>query len=379
MNNSGDESLQVAYSIAHGEGFANPFRNLPSGPTAHLAPVFPFLLSFVIRWFGDGSRALYVIDWMGVVATALQLSLWPFAAARLRMGFFSGVLAAGLWLLAGFMPNTLWEADYVAVLVLLVTIGTYDILTTHCSSRHTVLIAGLWGFTLLSSPSVLVSFIVFSIWTILWSPATAKQKLIFVVVPLAVLTPWMVRNYVTFHHIVLVRGNLGLELSDSNNECSEFSLAANQDDQCYFSPNEDPKEAQRLRVLGEYDYNHARLSEALSWIAGNPARFARLTFQRFVAFWFPNGSGNPFTSSVATSVKVLWMITLVSIPGLLLLWWKSRVAAGMILVWLITFPLVYYLVAFDARYRTPIIWATLIPASFLIVHAATELMGRTER
>src|SRR5271157_792328 len=64
VNNLGYESLQTAYSLAHGHGFANPFNGVQSGASAHLAPVFPFFLSLLISVFGDGRSALYVIGWM---------------------------------------------------------------------------------------------------------------------------------------------------------------------------------------------------------------------------------------------------------------------------------------------------------------------------
>jgi len=382
INNLGFESLQIAYSLAHGQGFANPFADLQSGPTAHLAPVFPFLLSFVIRWFGDASRAIAVIDWMGVLAAGLQLSLWPFAARRLGMGFWSGALGAGLWLTFGLVPRTVWEADYVAVLVIVLSMAMYKILTERSSTAYIASTAAIWGLTILASPVVFLPFVVLALCGIFIGNINGKQKLVLVAIPLLVLTPWTIRNYRAFHHIFLVRDNLGLELSVSNNECAEFSLIANQLTSCYVHPNEDPQEAARFRSMGEYAYNQERLRQAVHWIAENPRRFGSLTLERAVAFWFPNGSGNPFTSQVDWNVKVLWAITLFSFPGLVLLWWRNRIAALICLIWLIFFPPVYYLIQFDVRYRTPIMWASLIPAAYLFVRVGKELFasraGRTQ-
>ena len=378
MYESGDESLRVAYSLAHGYGFANPFKTVESGPTAHLAPVFPFLLSIIVRWIGDGSRALYVVDWMGVSAASLQVCLWPYLARRLRMGFAAGAIAAVLWLICGLAPNTIWDADYLAVLVILVSMGTLKVLSGGCSAPFIAAVGALWGITILAGPVVLIPFAILAGWTIFFSSASRRQKILFVVLPMLVLAPWTIRNYRTFHHIFLVRDNLGLELGVFNNECAEFSFAANQDNGCYFHPNEDAKEAQRLLNLGEYDYYQKRLQEALQWISSSPGKFGFLTFQRFIAFWFPNGSGNPFTSSVHNNVKVLWLLTLFSVPGLLFLWWTDRRSAIFCLVWLLFFPPVYYLVGFDLRYRTPIIWATMIPASFVLLQAGSQLIRRAE-
>src|SRR5260370_42545138 len=47
----GQETGSIAASIAAGQGFSSPFY-LPSGPTAWVTPVFPYLLGAVFKLFG---------------------------------------------------------------------------------------------------------------------------------------------------------------------------------------------------------------------------------------------------------------------------------------------------------------------------------------
>jgi hypothetical protein len=47
----GWETGRVARSIATGQGFSSPYPE-PTGPTAHLAPVYPYLLAGVFKLFG---------------------------------------------------------------------------------------------------------------------------------------------------------------------------------------------------------------------------------------------------------------------------------------------------------------------------------------
>jgi hypothetical protein len=369
---SGYESLKIAQSLAQGRGFSNPYLILETGPTAHLAPVLPFVLSFPIRWFGDGAFAAYVISWMAIFAAAFQISLWPFVSRRLEMGFASGVIAAGVWLFINLPPIPFWEADYAAILILLLSIGMKRLLNGACSTKLLIFVAGLWALTILTSPVVVLPFIALAFWMILRTNVTTKQKFGFVVIPLLLL-PWTIRNYRTFHHLFLVRDNLGLELSVGNNRCAQFSFRDNFY-VCYLHPDDDELEAQRLVALSEYNYNQQKLHQALQWMSDNQGRFRTLTLQRFVAFWLPNGSGNPFTSNAHYTVQIYWVVTLLSIPGLVLLWRRDRTSAGICLVWLGLFPPVYYLIQFDLRYRTPIVWATLIPASFALTRIAHEIL-----
>src|SRR5260370_41969159 len=54
-----DESALIAASLASGQGFSNPFGP-PTGPTAWLGPVYPFVLSGFFRAFGPYTRAAIV-------------------------------------------------------------------------------------------------------------------------------------------------------------------------------------------------------------------------------------------------------------------------------------------------------------------------------
>src|SRR5258708_34953190 len=54
-----DESAHIAASLASDHGFSNPFGP-PTGPTAWLGPVYPFVLSGFFRAFGPYTLAAIV-------------------------------------------------------------------------------------------------------------------------------------------------------------------------------------------------------------------------------------------------------------------------------------------------------------------------------
>ena len=52
----GYEMGKIAYSIANGHGFANPYW-IETGPTAMITPIYPYLISSVFLLFGAYSKA----------------------------------------------------------------------------------------------------------------------------------------------------------------------------------------------------------------------------------------------------------------------------------------------------------------------------------
>ncbi|MEP6963394.1 MAG: hypothetical protein ABI995_15035, partial [Acidobacteriota bacterium] len=78
-------------------------------------------------------------------------------------------------------------------------------------------------------------------------------------------------------------------------------------------------------------------------------------------FWFPaDGDSRQYE-------LLVWIATLLSIPGMLFLWRQDRAAALILASWLALFPLVYYAIQYDPRYRLPMLWVTFALAAHALI------------
>jgi hypothetical protein len=173
--------------------------------------------------------------------------------------------------------------------------------------------------------------------------------------------PWFIRNYQRFHAVVFVRDNFGLELQVSNNPCAQPTVLANVESGCHKQthPNANPTVAGEILDKGEVAFNREKLREALTWIEANPVAFAKLTAKRFARFWFP------YFGSYRYAIP-MGVLTVLSFVGLALMLRERRTAAYILGWTLLAYPLVHYVVQFEARYRYPILWATLLPAGYAL-------------
>ncbi len=128
-------------------------------------------------------------------------------------------------------------------------------------------------------------------------------------------------------------------------------------------PNDSLKEAKKVRNLGEVQYNHVRLLQALAWIRSHPAQFRKLTAERAIVFWlaaetftFPQGH----TCGRKRERLVIYLMTALSLPGIYLLYRRDARSAAILGSCLFLFPLIYYIVQFEYRYRYPILWMTFL-------------------
>src|ERR1700737_385942 len=70
------ESELIAKSLATHNLFGAPYK-VPTGATAHHAPIYPFLLSLIFRAFGYGSAAAVAMIAMNISFASLQYALLP--------------------------------------------------------------------------------------------------------------------------------------------------------------------------------------------------------------------------------------------------------------------------------------------------------------
>ena len=140
------------------------------------------------------------------------------------------------------------------------------------------------------------------------------------------------------------------------------SLLGEQRNGCYAAtfPVESQSEASRVRQLGEINYDREQGARAVAWIRSHPRRFAELTAARVVDFWFPE-PGAPVHTYYA-----IWLITLLSVPGIVLMARdRMPVVCFMGALWAV-YPLMYYFVVSLSRYRYPVLWSSLVPAGYFL-------------
>jgi hypothetical protein len=223
----------------------------------------------------------------------------------------------------------------------------------------------LGGLVLLANPatvSVVALWMVFLLVSYRpgW-PQALRQTAAMSLVAVLCLAPWLVRNYRTWHAIVL-RTSFGITLYSSNNDCASSSLLKERLSGCFqaMHPVDSVPEAEILRQMGEVPYDRLKKAEAIAWIRSHPARFAQLTAARFVEFWFPAPSAYWFRR------YVIWAITLLSLSGIvLMLRHRQRITFFILGVWLMYPPVYYVMVSID-RYRYPILWTSLLPAGYFL-------------
>jgi len=355
------ETGHIAYSIASGKGFSSPFQR-DTGPTAWLAPVYPYLLAGIFKLFGLYTlRSFYVALLLNMLFSAAACVPIFYAGKRI-----SGLAVAGAaaWLWALF-PNAfiipfewIWDTSLSALLVAALLWATLEL----AESRRLLdwcLYGLLWGFALLTNPAVALFFPVLLSWAAYrtrgHNPAANSLLRPALTAAIAILccTPWTIRNYAQFHKFIPLRSNFAFELYIGNNE--------NYDEQhkSRLGAITQDREIVRYLHMGETAFMEEEKRKAIAFIGANPRIESWLIARRFVDFWA--GTAAPFAAF--RQADSLWLrfillcndvAPLCAFLGIVVLLATKNAYALPVAAIPALFPLLYYVTHTSLRYRHPI-------------------------
>jgi hypothetical protein len=366
----GYEMVAIGKTLATSGSFANPFRILDTGPTAVNPPLYPFFLGLLFKLFGAPGFVLIAAAIGNIVMNALAASWLPRVSLVAFGSIVPGVVASILWLAAvQLMPA--WDTSYTAAGLILFCWRSASSIKSNRPLKAAVSSGLLAGALMLLNPS---SVIVLLAW-LAYLTVAKQRSLLFAGVVLAIscvpVSLWMLRNVMVLGAPVL-RTNLGMTLHVSNNDCAQPSLVTSGQVGCYQSnhPNDSLVEAQALRSQGEVTYDKTRVADSIRWMRSNPTRFRQLTIERLRLFWFPQHGKR------ALPTYAIWFGTVLSIPGFLLMVGRREAVTGFIAFVLFIYPLMYYVVVSDVRYRYPVLWVSFLAAGYLVLSAKPSRAGQ---
>lgn len=281
----GYETGRVARSLATGHGFGNPLY-APSGPTAWLAPIYPGILAAIFKLLGvySAASAIAILTFNSLVSALTCVPIF-FAARRCfdeRTAWFAG------WLWALFPVSVYMAANWVWDSCLSLLIFTTLVWLALEFSEPKPLVAwigygGLWGLAALTNPTLLAALPFLLGWNLYQSHRSGHRFALKAAAPalacIAVMSPWLVRNYSVFHEFVFVKDNLWLEVKVGNNPTQLHWW--NED----AHPSRNMGELGELIRQGEASYMAEKKQQSLEFIEHHFASYLWLCFRRFIYWW----------------------------------------------------------------------------------------------
>ncbi len=361
------ESGNIATSLAKGHGFASPFR-VDTGPTAWMTPLYPWLLSGIMRIFG-----VYTYQsWVAAVLMNICFSTVacvPVYFTGKRLGGTAVAAIAG-WLWAIF-PNaillsfqSLWDTSLSALLGISVVWATLRVVHSKRPAEWWGY-GLLWGVALMANASLLSLLPLLLGWAV-WRTKDRRNGALALGMVVLCCLPWTVRNYRVFHTFIPLRSVLGLQLWVGNNPDAKVVWLGEQ------HPIHDSSERDRYVQMGEIAYMQEKLHNATAYIITHPGHELELIGGRFIMFW-SGGTPHPladFLQSRSAWFRYVLVFNLCAalgaLAGIVLLFRARNAYVFPMAFGPVIFPFAYYMTLSLPRYRHPIDPTLMILLAFTI-------------
>ena len=361
----------VARALLAGRGFGSPFP--VDMPSTIMPPVYCCIVAAIFWMFGIHTVAS-IIAALSLNCLFSALACIPvYLIAQRSFGDRTAKWATWGW---AFSPYGIYFAAEWAwsthLLLLLLYWLLYLAQDMERSDRPKLWLGFglLSGFAALTEPvalSVVPFLIALSAWRLRErGKAWLMPAGVAVLALLATLSPWFIRNYVTFHRFIPMRGSMGLQLYLGNHGESLHWVHVEH------HPNHDPAELEAYRQMGEMAYMDHKLQQAVSYISAHPGWYAWMSFRRAVYLWTGYWSFDraylaeepldPPNVFLATAMSLLAMF------GLIKAFRSARAEAIRYAGVLFFLPFMYYFVHPNAYYMRPLDPLILILGVYGILH-----------
>jgi len=368
----GFESGKIARSIVMGQGFSNPLYWTNSGPTAEIAPVFPYLLAGVMAVFGIYTKAS-ALAMLTLNSLFSALTCVPvFFLAKKSFGAREARWAAWTWAFfpyaVYFSADSMWDHALLALLLAWLLVMAMHLQDTTRLWEW----AGfgfLWGLSALTNPVVLGTLPFIAGWVCYrlhqqrknWFRPAATAALAVI----ATLAPWLVRNYRAFHQPVFLKDGFPLAFLAGNLGNTQHWWNGTVD------PCGSAAELAEFQRLGETAYLRGKWRQMFALIKANPQMVLRRSLRRVVYIWTGYWSfqrdylrEEPFDPP---NIIFCTAVTLLGLAGLSKARRRAPATALLYALVLLVFPMVYYFTHPDVAYRHPLDPEIVILGSYAVV------------
>ena len=363
---------RVARSLVQGHGFGNVFAD--TGPTAVLSPIYAYLLAGVFWLLGPHTPAS-VMTALAINSLFSALTCIPvFLLARRGFGDRVAKWAAWIW---AFSPYGIyygadwaWTTCLFTLLLCWLFLMAWE-LEDSGSLLRWIAFGLLSGLDALTEPVALSVLPLLAAWTCYRRYRQGRTWLMpgaaAILAVIVVLSPWIARNYETFHQFIPVRSGFGLELYIGNNGYSTRWVNS------ALHPNHSDEELQEYEQVGEVAYMAHKRQQGMDYIRAHPGWFVHMVLRRVVYIWtgywslsreyLASEPLDPPNIFVATTFSVLAFLGL---RRVFKLDWSLGVRFAILLG---CFPLVYYVSHPETYYFRPV-------DPLLVVLTAVAVAGR---
>lgn len=363
------EYYDLALNLVAGNGFSIDGLQ----PTARRSPGYPFALAGIIAIFGSNPQTLYFFQALINVLTIFLVFL------SLKANNIKSPLRLLTILLFSFSTSFIYINVLYAEILTMLFVALILFLSVHQSLRsrrwtQSTLLGIAIGALIYLRPTflylpIIILICVFILKTFRWR-FPIRNYIVIAGTALVTLAPWTIRNYVVFRQFIPLVSAGGGELWGANFAIDERVVWHSVTDIQQYENERSVSHTHQKALIAQYQrqYNFATVEElnrflskqGLAIIRRHPFRYALLSLNRALIFWFSPPIGATTMKAISPAIFMFFLLVkyTITILGIIGLWrWAKDNFSGALTILMLVVYLTLLHTATHAiqRYFLPLI------------------------
>ena len=338
-------------------------------PSVYMPPLYPIFIYLVKITFPlNDFHFTYLIIFIQIILSTYSVYLFY----KLNMKFFSESVSLVNSIIFSIFPLNLYASGQISSInlqiFLLLFFLNFVVLITKKQQKKTIFFFSLIsGLLILTRGEFILIFSLIIFFILLKKNIKIKNLIKILIIITLVISPYLIRNYIHFNEIVLVK-SLGYNLWKGNNELSTVEGHEESFKKAEFKELKVKLDSLKKNKYYEINRDNVFLEHAIGYLKENPTRYINLYVKKFFSYYFIDlNSTYPNYYNFFHIIPIIF-ISILSLPGIFIFYKKNKIENKCLLLYLLSNLIIFSIFSILPRYKLIIIPIQIILASYFMIY-----------
>ena len=342
-------------------------------PSVYMPPMYPFFIYLIkIITSFEGDNLIHLIIFIQIILSTYSVYVFY----QLNQNFFSEKLSLINSFIFSFVPLNLYVCGQISsinlqIIFSLLFLKFFLLIIKEPITKNIIIFSMVSGLSILTRGEFILIFGGMIFFILLNKKIKFINFVKITLIVLLVISPYLVRNYIHFNQIFIVK-SLGFNLWKGNNQLSTVDGFEN------IEKNEFTSLKYKLDNLEKNKYYEVSrdkifLKEALYNINNNLLRYFKLFLKKYLSYYFIDINSKYPNYYNFFHIFPIILISLLSFPGLFVFYRKKKIENKCFGLYLFLNLMIFSIFFILPRYKLAILPVQIILASYFFIYIIKKL------
>ena len=342
-------------------------------PSVYMPPMYPFFIYLIkIITSFEGGNLIHLIIFIQIILSTYSVYVFY----QLNQNFFSEKLSLINSFIFSFVPLNLYACGQISsinlqIIFSLLFLKFFLLIIKEPITKNIIIFSMVSGLSILTRGEFILIFGGMIFFILLNKKIKFINFVKITLIVLLVISPYLVRNYIHFNQIFIVK-SLGFNLWKGNNQLSTVDGFENTEKSEFTSLKYKLDNLEKNKYY-EVSRDKIFLKEALYNINNNLLRYFKLFLKKYLSYYFIDINSKYPNYYNFFHIFPIILISLLSFPGLFVFYRKKKIENKCFGLYLFLNLMIFSIFFILPRYKLAILPVQIILASYFFIYIIKKL------